>query len=376
MNGADAGRSDARIDVRRRAVRIRIDLDAVRRNLDLARRLANGARAFAVVKADAYGHGALELARALDAADGFAVVGLGEAEALRAGGIRRPILVMQGPHARGDAARFAELGLWPAVHRPEQHRWLADAGARAGREIEAWLKVDTGMGRLGVMPEEVPALLGASGVAWVGVMSHLASADAPGSADVREQIRRLEALDLPGTLARSLANSAAAVAWPGTGHDWIRPGIMLYGANPLDGAALPEGVELAPAMTVTAPLISVKVLPRGHRVGYSGTYACPEDMPVGHVAIGYADGLPRGLEVGEGAQARADVSIGGRRCPLVGRVSMDSIAIDLRPAPDARIGDEAVIWGPGQPVERLARAAGTIPYELLTGIRGERRWDG
>ena len=129
-------------------------------------------------------------------------------------------------------------------------------------------------------------------------------------------------------------------------------------------------------MTVSAPLISVKRLPRGHRVGYSGTYACPEDMPVGHVAIGYADGLPRVMDTVEGSSARADVSVGGRRCPLIGRVSMDSIAIDLRPAPRARIGDRATVWGPGQPVERLARAAGTIPYELLTGIRGTRRWSG
>ena len=362
--------------VRERAVRIEIDLDAVRRNLDVALRSSGAAKAFATVKADAYGHGALEVARALDRADGFAVVGLGEAEALRAGGITRPVLVMQGPHASRDASHFAELDLWAAVHRPEQHGWLAAAGAARGRPIEAWLKVDTGMGRLGVMPHEVPALLGAGGVAWRGVMSHLASADAPGDARAREQIGRFEALALPDGLDRSLANSAASLAWPGTGHDWIRPGIALYGANPLDAAEPPPDAALAAAMTVTAPLISVKVLPRGHRVGYSGTFECPEEMPIGHAAIGYADGLPRVLDVAEGSADRADVGVAGGRCPIVGRVSMDSIAIDLRGAPGARVGDRVTLWGPGQPVERLARAAGTISYELLTGIRGRRAWHG
>ena len=366
------------IPVRERAVRVAVDLDAVRHNLDVALRCADGAKAFAVVKADAYGHGALEVARALRRADGFAVVGLNEAEALRAGGITKPVLVMQGPHSAIDAPRFAASGLWPAVHRPEQHGWLADASARAGSVgvPEAWLKVDTGMGRLGVLPGEVPALLGARGVRWRGVMSHFASADAPGSVQTREQITAFDALEVPAGIERSLANSAATVAWPGTGHDWIRPGILLYGANPLDGVELPDGVELVPAMTVTAPLISVKVLPRGHRVGYSGTFECPEDMPVGHAAIGYGDGLPRVLDVGEGSSARADVLVGGRRCPLAGRVSMDSIAIDLRGAPDARVGDAVTLWGAGQPVERLARAAGTIAYELLTGVRGARTWVG
>ena len=370
MNGPGAG------PVRERAVRIDVDLDAVRHNLEVALARSGAAKAFAVVKADAYGHGAVEVARALDRADGLAVVGLGEAEALREGGVRRPVLVMQGPHAPEHAARFVELGLWPAVHRPEQHGWLAEAAAARGGTVEAWLKVDTGMGRLGVMPDEVAGLLERTGIAWRGVMSHLASADAPGDAGAADQVRRFAALDVPTGLDRSLANSAASVAWPGTGHDWIRPGIALYGANPLDGEAPPDGVDLAPAMTVTAPLISIKVLPRGHRVGYAGAFECPEEMPVGHVAIGYADGLPRVLDVAEGSPTRADVAVGGRRCPIVGRVSMDSIAIDLRAAPAARVGDAATLWGPGQPVERLARAAGTIPYELLTGIRGRRTWRG
>ncbi len=358
-------------DVRERSVRIDVDLDAIRHNLDVAKRLASGSRAFAVVKADAYGHGALRVARALDRANGFAVVTLSEAEALRAGGVDKPVLVMQGPATPAAARRCVELALWPAVHRAEQHAWLARiAGA------EAWLKVDTGMGRLGVSPDEARELLRAGGVSWAGVMTHLASADDPGCGRTAAQIERFAALPVPDGAARSVGNSAATVAWPGSGQDWIRPGIMLYGANPLDGHALPAGVALRPAMTVRAPLLAVKRLPRGHRVGYAGAYECPEDMSVGYAAAGYGDGLPRVLDVAPESATRADVLVGGRRCPLIGRVSMDSIAVDLRGAPDAAAGDEVVLWGPGQPVERLASAAGTISYELLTGIRGVREWHG
>ena len=355
--------------VRERAVRIHVDVDAVRHNLALAKRLSGAAKAFAVVKADAYGHGAVALARALDAADGFAVVGLGEAEALRAGGVTRPVLVMQGPHSADVAHRFAELDLWPAVHRPEQHGWLA--GAATGR-ADAPAAVAQGRHRHGPARGDAGRGPGAARRARAspgcGVMSHFASADAPGSAQTREQIRRFDALAVPAGLDRSLANSAASLAWPGTGHDWIRPGLMLYGANPLDGVDPPDGVELAPAMTVSAPLISVKVLPRGHRVGYSGTWECPEDMPVGHAAIGYADGLPRVLDAAEGS-ADARGRLGGGAALPARRTGVDGLDRD-RPARRARRADRRRghgCGGPGQPVERLARAAGTIPYELLTG---------
>jgi len=350
-------------NVRHRAVRIDIDAQALRHNLAVVRARTGAARLFAVVKADAYGHGAVAVAQVLDGADGFAVVTCAEAASLREAGERRPILVMQGVRDVADARICTELSLWPAVHHASQLEHLCAPGRRA----RAWLKVDTGMGRLGVMPHEVPALLARTEVEWLGVMSHFACADTPGHAHTREQIARFDALGVQAGTALSLGNSAAISAWPDTARQWVRPGLMLYGANPLDGEPLPEAVALRPVMSVTAPLISIKRLPAGTGIGYAQSWSCPEDMPVGYAAIGYADGLPRVLD------ASADVRLRGERCPIVGRVSMDSIAIDLRRVPGAGIGDRVTLWGEGQPVERLARAAGTIAYELLTGIRGSRR---
>lgn len=387
--------------VRERAVEIVVSLDAIRHNLAIVRQRAPGARVFAVVKADAYGHGAVEVARALGgdgrhesgpvdadtpgarhltaSADGFAVVTLDEAIALREAGITRPVLVMQGIRGTDTVADFRRYRLWPAVHHRDQFdRLVARAGADAGSDalaanLSAWLKVDTGMGRLGVLPDEVAAILEPSGVDWVGMMSHLACADEPDNEHTRRQIAVFDALPVPASVPRSLANSAAVLRWPGTAYDWVRPGLMLYGCDPFDGD-MPTGIGtepgcgLEPAMTVSAPLISVKRLTAGSGVGYAQTWLCDEEMPVGYAAIGYADGLPRVLS------ASADVLVDGRRCPVIGRVSMDSIAIDLRNAPAARIGERITLWGPGEPVERLAAAAGTISYELLTGIRGARRF--
>jgi len=348
--------------VRRRAVRIDIDASALRHNLSLVRRRAGKARVFAVVKADAYGHGAVTVARALDDADGFAVVTCDEAAALRRAGEKRPILVMQGVRDTADASTCRDLSLWPAVHHDSQMSHLALGDGR----VQAWLKVDTGMGRLGVPPGQVTHLLANTAVEWIGVMSHFACADAPGNAHTLEQIARFDALVLPHELDLSLGNSAAISAWPAVSRQWVRPGLMLYGANPLDGEAMPPDMPLRPVMRVSAPLISVKPMPAGTGIGYAQAYRCPEAMPVGFAAIGYADGLPRVLD------ERADVLLHGARCPIIGRVSMDSIAIDLRRASQASVGDRVMLWGPGQPVERLAASAGTIAYELLTGIRGHR----
>ena len=384
-----------------RGVRVTVDLEAVRANLREARRLSGGGFQCAVVKADAYGHGAVAIARALvredtpaeSRADGFAVVTTGEAIALREGGIRQPILVLQGPVDAADASRCAESGLWPVIHDLAQHEWFR-RHARRG-ELAAWLKVDTGMGRLGVTPVEAERLLReSSGIRWYGVLSHFACADEPGNAHTRAQIERFAALHLPDRLVRSLANSAGIIAWPEARHDWARPGLMLYGCDPrwpnvalgaggADGGATgvePRGetgasrreatearVTLRPAMRATTSLASVKSMAAGAGVGYGQSWRCPERMTIGLARVGYGDGLPRVLE-------GALVSVGGSDCPVVGRVSMDSIALDLRGAPDATIGDEVELWGGRLPVEAMAAAAGTIAYELLTAIRGTRQY--
>ena len=381
-----------------RNVRIDVDLAAVRHNLTEARRLSGGGRLFAVVKADAYGHGALAVARALSRtdlpaaarADGFAVVTSGEAMALRDSGVRQPILVLQGPCDPDDVERFVKADLWPVIHDLAQHRWYR-VHARRG-ELRAWLKVDTGMGRLGVRPDEVAALLRAGdGIRWHGVLSHLACADEPDNAHTHGQIRRFDELDVPHGLERSLANSAAVIGWPSTRHDWGRPGLMLYGCDPrvpeaMDGRVDETGGEpgdeshigarrstseappsLQPAMRVTSTLLSVKTMEAGAGVGYAQTWHCPERMPIGLARVGYADGLPRVLD------ERATMSVHGVDCPVVGRVSMDSVALDLRGAAQAVPGDPVELWGKSRPVDALAASAGTIAYEMLTSIRGERR---
>ena len=362
-----------------RNVRVTVDLAAVRHNLREARRLAGGGRLFAVVKADAYGHGSVAVARALSRedvtaearADGFAVVTSGEAMALREGGVSRPILVLQGPRDPADVAHFVAGGLWPVLHDLDQLRWFREHANRD--QLRAWLKVDTGMGRLGVTPAEAAAALREKdGIRWHGVLSHLACADEPGNAHTEGQLACFDTLDLPAGLERSLANSAAVIAWPAAArNDWARPGLMLYGCNPLespaDGAPPPRVPDLRPAMRVTSSLLSVKTMERGAGIGYAQTWRCPERMAVGLARIGYADGLPRVLD------SHAAMHVAGTRCPVIGRVSMDSVALDLRGVARPTVGAEVEVWGGDHsPVDALAASAGTIAYELLTSVRGER----
>lgn len=367
MLGPRQHTSNAQSDIAHslRSVRVHIDLTAIRHNLDVARTLS-GSRVFAVIKADAYGHGAATVAEALTSADGFAVVTTGEAMALREAGISKPVLVLQGPRQSADCAAYLEHALWPVIHDLEQYGWFKRVTVAA--QLGAWLKVDTGMGRLGVFPDVAKQLLtGNSPISWKGVLSHLACADEPGNAHTQTQIRAFAAGRWPQHLATSLANSAAIIAWPDARHDWARPGIMLYGSNPLLNA-VSRDLKLRPAMHVTAPLFAIKHFDAGAGIGYAQAWVCAEPMRVGFAAIGYADGLPRVLD------ASATVLIGGKRCPIIGRVSMDSIAIDLRSLADAAVGDPVTLWGPDHPVELMAAAAGTIAYELLTGIKGARTY--
>jgi len=356
-----------------RSVRITIDLAAIRHNLTVARQLSGTGKVFAVIKADAYGHGAIEVMRGLSRpdmpsasrADGFAVVTVAEAIALREAGARQPVLVLQGPQQESECAELLHFDLWPVIHDQAQLSWYRQCSERD--DLSAWLKVDTGMGRLGVTPSQATRLLqSASGIQWRGVLSHLACADEPGNVHTGVQIKAFDALPVPDGVLRSLANSAAILAWPATQNNWARPGLMLYGINPLS-RALPDSVELRQAMQVNAPLVSVKTLSAGSGVGYAQTWTCPETMPVGLLGIGYGDGLPRVLD------SSAQVFVQGVACPVIGRVSMDSIAVDLRDV-SAVVGDMAELWGPRQSVDAMAAAAGTISYELLTNIRGSRVW--
>jgi alanine racemase len=342
--------------------RARIDLVALTRNLGVVRRHAPGSRVWAVIKADAYGHGALASARALGDADGLAVARVGEALALRGAGIGLPLLVLGGVGSPQELAAAAGADIEFAVHRAEQVAWI-EARAGQGGCLAVWVKVDTGMHRLGLDPAEVPAVLAqlgtCPGVRVQGLMTHLANADTPEDPLSRIQCRRL--MELAAGLPLSIANSAGIMAVSESRTDWVRPGIMLYGASPLAGCSA-ASLGLKPVMTLTTQLVAVRHLRRGDAIGYGGTWACPRDMPVGVAAIGYGDGYPRH------APAGTPVLVRGTRCTLVGRVSMDLIHLDLRALPEARPGDPVTLWGEGLPADEVAECAGTIAYELFCQV--------
>lgn len=341
-----------------------IDLSALRHNFRRVREAAPGSRVIAVVKADAYGHGAVRVARALDEAHAFAVARIEEARRLRDAGITRPILLLPGVSGREELAEAGALHLDLVVHHDSQIELLEHA--RLEKPVRVWLKVETGMHRLGIDPEAARAawqrLGGCSAVARpMRLMSHLARADEPGNSETAAQIARFRALEMHDEAETSLANSAGVLAWPRAHGDWVRPGIMLYGISPFVGGR-GERDGLRPVMTLASRLIAVKRVPAGGTVGYGGTWRAPEDMSIGVVAVGYGDGYPRHAPSG------TPVLVNGERVALIGRVSMDMLAVDLRAQPAARPGDPVVLWGRGLPAEEVAEHVGTIGYELVTRI--------
>jgi alanine racemase len=343
-----------------------IHLGALRHNLSRIKALAAPAKVMAVVKADAYGHGLERVARALDGeADAFAVAALGDGLRLRAAGHRQRIVVLSGPDNASDIAEMQRLQLDAAIHHDAQLQWLAQASSIRGR-LRVWLKVDSGMHRLGFAPErvaEVHAQLAAMpGIdPEIGLLTHFSDSEVFDGTQTPRQIACFaEATrNLPGP--RSLSNSAAVLGWPDAHADWVRTGGLLYGLSVVDGKT---GADFGfrPAMTLSTRLIAINAIRRGERIGYNGTWTCPEDMPVGVAAVGYGDGYPRS------AMASTSVLVGEQRVPLIGRVSMDLITLDLREAPQAKVGDHVTLWGPELPVELIAAQAGTISYDLTCGM--------
>ncbi|MDE2088464.1 MAG: alanine racemase [Gammaproteobacteria bacterium] len=345
----------------RRALAI-IDLQALRHNLQRVRRAAPASKVMAVVKADGYGHGLVRVARQLDA-DAYAVACLDEALALREAGIQRPIVLLEGFSEPQELEPIRRYSLDAVVHHRAQLDILEHAGASP---IKVWLKIDSGMHRLGFPPEEVPdawrrANACAAAAKPLRFMTHLANADARGDARTARQLEVFHQALGGRAGERSIANSAAILAWPQSHVEWVRPGLMLYGASPfIGGRAEQEGLQ--PVMTLGTRLIAVNAVKKGEAVGYGGTWVCPRDMRIGVAAIGYGDGYPRHAANG------TPVLVNGRRTALVGRVSMDMVCVDLSEQPEARIGDPVVLWGKELPVEEVAQHAATIPYELLCGV--------
>jgi alanine racemase len=347
-----------------RATLATIHLGALRRNLARVRQLAGSARVMAVVKADGYGHGLERVARALDAADAFGVAAIGDGLRLRAAGVRNRIVVLSGPDQAADLAELRRLDLDAVIHHQSQVEWLA--ADRGTRPIRVWLKIDTGMHRLGFPPAsaaEVHARLRAlAGVdPDIVLMTHFAASDEFDDHMTAQQFARFATAtaNIPG--AHALANSAALLGWPAARGQWVRAGGLLYGLSVVAGKT---GADLgfSAAMTLSTKLIAVNRVQRGERIGYAASWQCPEDMPVGVAAIGYGDGYPRSAPSG------TPVLVGGTRAAVIGRVSMDLIAIDLRTMPDAGVGDRVVLWGRELPVEEIAAHAGTISYDLTCGM--------
>lgn len=347
-----------------RAARATVDAGALQHNLGVVRRHAPGARVMAVIKANAYGHGLVGSGRALRAADAFAVARIEEAVALREAGLENPIVLLEGVLHAAQLPLAASLALELVVHSPEQLAMIQ--GAQLPRPVKAWLKLDTGMNRLGFPPQEARAaaaqLAACPQVApRIRLMTHLACADERDTHVTDAQLQAFSAAlgDLPGE--RSIANSAGLL-WRRDSHaDWVRPGIVLYGVSPFAGQA-GNDLGLRPAMSLLSTVIAIRTVRRGERVGYGGIWRAREDSRIAIAAIGYGDGYTRHLGSG------TPVLVRGKRAPLAGRISMDMIAVDVTLVPAARVGDEVTLWGAGLPVEELARLAGTIPYELLCGV--------
>jgi alanine racemase len=353
-----------------RPARARIDLTALQHNFQCVRRAAPGSRVMAIVKANGYGHGMVDVARALPAADAFGVATLDEAISLREAGFDRRIVLLEGFFGADDLPLVSGYCLDVVLHHASQIALLEQAPPR--RALDVWLKIDTGMNRLGFAPQDVSATV--DRLARIGcmgslrLMSHLACADDPDSDYTSRQLELFAATTRGLQGERSLANSAGLLAWPDTRMDWVRPGIMLYGGSPLLDRTADE-LGLRPVMTLATRLIAVNRHQAGAAVGYGGEWVCPEAMNVGVAAIGYGDGYPRHAPGG------MPVLVNGERAPLIGRVSMDMICIDLRSQPDAGVGDEVVLWGEGLPVDEVAAHAGTIAYEVLCSVNNRVYFD-
>lgn len=353
-----------------------IDPDALSHNLRVVRGRAPGCKVFSVVKANGYGHGLVTAARSLSESDAFAVAQLGEGIAIRDAGLAHPTLLLEGVFDTGELRQALRHHLELVVHTEEQVDLLEHVPV--GHRVGVWLKVNTGMNRLGIAPnraghalKRLDAMAGVSKP--VRLMTHLASADNPDGATASQQLAAFEQFRADEVRDISIANSAAiltrtdSVAAPISGKDhpvnWVRPGIMLYGASPLAGQSGWD-LGLKPAMHFQARLISIQDVARGQTVGYGDAWVAPQDCRIGVADAGYCDGYPWGAGDGE-----AHVLVRGHRAPIVGRISMDMLSMDLSAVPDASLGDTVTLWGDaGLGVEQVAGWSKTIPYELLTRV--------
>ncbi len=341
-----------------------VDLSAIKHNLALIKQLAPESKIMAVVKANAYGHGLRDVATQAHGADAFGVARIEEALQLRASGVVKPILLLEGFYSPQDLAVLVTNNIQTVVHCEEQLEALEQA--KLETPVLVWLKVDSGMHRLGVRPENyaqfVERLHACKNVAKpLRYMSHFGCADEPDRSTTQEQTELFLHLTRGCQGERSLAASAGVLAWPESRLDWVRPGIIMYGVSPF-GTKSASDLGFIPAMTLKSHLIAVREVKAGESVGYGGIWTSMRDTRIGVIAIGYGDGYPRTAPNG------TPVLVNGRKVPIAGRVSMDMLTVDLGPEATDRVGDEAILWGAALPAEKVAKHIGTIAYELVTKL--------
>lgn len=355
-----------------RPIKAQIDLNALKHNYSLAKQ-QNAGPTLAVIKANAYGHGAVQCAQALgDIADGFAVAALEEARELRQAGIQLPILLLEGFFDATELDEIAALDCWLVIHDSWQITALLEYGQSQSWHV--WLKVDTGMHRLGMAPEAAvracTQLKSHPNIQEIKLMTHFANADDLSDVKTNAQMRVLQdVIDQTAFAGEvSIANSAAIIGWPGLMTTpkmprWARPGLMLYGANPFYGTAEQSlGESLQAVMTLTSQIIAIQTIQAGETIGYSGIYQAQETRCIGVVACGYADGYPR-------TAINAPAMVAGQKTTVIGRVSMDMLFIDLHGIESAEVGAEVELWGPNVSVDAVAASANTLAYELLCNVK-------
>jgi len=353
-----------------------INLKHLQHNAEIAKQLAPNSKLLAVVKANAYGHGVHESVKALSIADGFAVARFDEAIELRRTETKKPLLILGGVYTNNELDSCLQHSINVVVHQAEQLDLLCQHNSTRQSKITVWLKIDTGMHRLGIAPEEFKSFyekLGAqSFVQSIVAMTHFANAEEKNNAHTESQINQFNATlsFADKKLQRSLANSAGLLNWPSSHGDWMRPGLMLYGINPNPEQKL----DLKPVMTLQAPIVSMRNVNVGEYVGYNLTWKATRESKIATIALGYGDGYPAQLK------SNTPVLINGKRVPIVGRVSMDLITVDCTDLQNVKIGDSAIFWGEDSagnilPVEEIAKQANTIPYDLITKISGRVKYN-
>lgn len=347
---------------RNRHARVSIDLDAIRFNYKKLKTLAGNSQLIAVVKADAYGHGATHVAKALPNADAFAVAAVGEAISLRGNGITQKILVMGGFVSQADLQICIDLQLDPVIHQQFHIDCLRDN--KILRQLQVWVKVDSGMGRLGFsvnsVKDVIAQLENIPTLGQIRMMSHFASADEIDNDQTEKQMKAISNLKLDN-YEWGISNSAGIIGWPLSHNTWVRSGIAMYGANPMSNRKQVRQ-NLRPAMTMTTSVLAVNQHYKGDVIGYAGSYTCPKDMTIAVIAAGYADGYPR-LKT-----KSSQINIQNQLCNIVGRVSMDMITVDVSSIKEVKVGDEVCLFGGNPEAEDIADDSLTIAYEIFCNV--------